>query len=126
MRALALDSFLDVHVDSRLPPGRRLPAPVESAAYFAVGELLANAAKHSGAREVRILLEHALDTLLRITVADDGHGGADPAAGTGLRGVRRRLGTFDGILALDSPRGGPTTATLEIPCVLSSPKTSSC
>ncbi|MET9963086.1 sensor domain-containing protein [Streptomyces sp. NPDC006326] len=126
VRALALDSFLDVHVDSRLPQGRRLPAPVESAAYFAVGELLANAAKHSGAREVRILLEHASDTLLRITVADDGHGGADPAGGSGLRGVQRRLGTFDGVLALHSPQGGPTTATLEIPCALSSPKTSSC
>ncbi|MEV0414180.1 sensor domain-containing protein [Streptomyces sp. NPDC050448] len=125
VRSLALDSFLDVHVDNRLPG--RLPAPVESAAYFAVNELLANAAKHSGARRVSVLLEHHEGALLRITVADDGRGGADDCAGgTGLRGVRRRLGTFDGILVLHSPQGGPTTVTMEIPCVLSSPKTSSC
>ncbi|WP_346175998.1 sensor histidine kinase [Streptomyces cuspidosporus] len=123
VRSLALDSFLDVHVEARLPG--RLPAAVESAAYFAVGELLANAAKHSGAREVRIALTHE-DARLRVTVTDDGRGGADPSRGTGLHGVRRRLGTFDGTLALHSPQGGPTTVTLEIPCVSSSPKTSSC
>ncbi|MEW2416562.1 sensor histidine kinase [Streptomyces sp. NPDC046866] len=122
VRSLALDSHLDVHVEAELP--HRLPAPVESAGYFAVAELLANAAKHSGAREVRIHLAHA-DGALRATVSDDGRGGADPARGSGLRGVRRRLGTFDGTLALHSPPGGPTTATLEIPCASSSPKTSS-
>lgn len=125
VRSLALDAFLDVDVVDRL--AGRLPAPVESAAYFAVNELLANAAKHSGAHGVSVLLEHVGGALLRITVADDGRGGADESAGgTGLRGVRRRLSTFDGILVLRSPRGGPTTVTLEIPCALSSPKTSSC
>ncbi len=122
VRALALDCFLDVHVESRLP--RHLPAPVASAAYFAVGEALANAAKHSGAREVVIVLTHG-SGLLRMTVTDDGRGGADPARGTGLTGVRQRLDTFDGTLSLHSPQGGPTTVTLEIPCALSSPKTSS-
>ncbi|MGW5343650.1 sensor histidine kinase [Streptomyces sp. NPDC004050] len=122
VRSLALDSFLDVHVEARLPG--RLQAPVETAAYFAVSEALTNAAKHSGAREVRIALAHG-DGLLRITVTDDGHGGADPSRGTGLAGVRQRLDTFDGTLALHSPRGGPTTVTMEIPCALSSPKTSS-
>ncbi|MGY0065259.1 ATP-binding protein (plasmid) [Streptomyces sp. LZ34] len=124
VRSLALDSFLDVHVEVHLPPGR-LPAPVESAAYFAVSELLANAAKHSGAQEVRISLTHEI-ARLHITVTDDGRGGADLSHGTGLRGVQRRLGTFDGTLALRSPPGGPTTVTLEIPCASSSPKTSSC
>ncbi|MFI8521155.1 sensor domain-containing protein [Streptomyces sp. NPDC085481] len=125
VRSLALDSFLDVCVEVRLPPGR-LPAAVESAAYFAVAELLTNAAKHSGAREVRIVLDHD-GAGLRVSVADDGRGGADPSrGGGGLLGVRRRLGTFDGTLALDSPPGGPTLATLEIPCASSSPKTSSC
>ncbi|MFH8369771.1 sensor histidine kinase [Streptomyces sp. NPDC018031] len=123
VRALALDSFLDVHVEARLPG--RLPAPVESAAYFAVSEALTNAAKHAGAREVRIALAHRED-LLRVTVTDDGRGGADPSRGTGLAGVRQRLDTFDGTLALHSPPGGPTTVTMEIPCALSSPKTSSC
>ncbi|MER6024932.1 sensor histidine kinase [Streptomyces sp. NPDC001851] len=123
VRSLALDSHLDVEVTaSPLPP--RLPAPVASAAYFAVSELLTNAAKHAGATRADIVLAHD-GTGLRITVTDNGHGGADPAAGTGLLGVRRRLDTFDGTLALHSPPGGPTTASLEIPCASSSPKTSS-
>ena len=121
VRSLALDSHLDVHVEAALPG--RLPAPVESAGYFAVAELLANAAKHSGAPEVRIRLSHT-DGVLRATVTDDGRGGADPD-GSGLRGVRRRLDPFDGTLVLHSPPGGPTTATLEIPCASSLPKTSS-
>jgi signal transduction histidine kinase len=70
--------------------------------------------------------------MLRIGVTDDGHGGADPAlkgggeAGGGLRGIERRLAAFDGVLAVSSPPGGPTAVTMEIPCALSSPKTSSC
>ncbi|MFG2119034.1 sensor histidine kinase [Streptomyces sp. NPDC048710] len=123
VRSLALDSHLDVDVAVHLPP-ERVPSPVESAAYFAVSELLTNAAKHAEATRVDIVLAHD-GTHLRVTVTDDGHGGADPSAGTGLLGVRRRLDTFDGTLALHSPPGGPTTATLEIPCASSSPKTSS-
>lgn len=122
VRSLALDSVLDVDVDVRLAD--RVAPPVESAAYFAVSELLTNAAKHSGAQHVGVVLEHS-DDILRIEITDDGHGGADPARGTGLLGVQRRLGVFDGTLALRSPRGGPTLVTLEIPCALSSPKTSS-
>ncbi|MFJ5923052.1 histidine kinase [Kitasatospora sp. NPDC092948] len=122
VRSLALDAFLDVEVDADLPG--RLPAAVEGAAYFAVAELLANAGKHSGGSTVRIRLRCA-DGLLRATVTDDGRGGADPARGSGLAGVRRRLAAFDGTLALVSPPGGPTTATLELPCASSSPKTSS-
>ncbi|MGY5077885.1 sensor histidine kinase [Streptomyces nigrescens] len=122
VRSLALDSFLDVHVETRLPG--KPPAPVESAAYFAVSEALANAAKHSGAREVGVALTYENGSL-RATVTDDGHGGADPSRGTGLAGVRQRLDTFDGTLDLHSPQGGPTTVTMEIPCALSSPKTSS-
>jgi signal transduction histidine kinase len=64
--------------------------------------------------------------MLRIEVADDGAGGADPAQGSGLRGVERRLGTFDGILAVSSPAGGPTMVVMEVPCALSLPKTFSC
>ena len=73
--------------------------------------------------EIRV--QHAAG-LLRIEVADDGIGGADPAQGTGLLGVERRLGTFDGILAVSSPPGGPTMIVMEVPCALSSPKTCSC
>jgi signal transduction histidine kinase len=123
VRALALDTALPVELDADLPG--RLTAPIESACYFAVAEALANAVKHSGARHVHVRIEHA-DDLLRIEVADDGVGGADPARGTGLRGVERRLGTFDGILAVSSPPGGPTMIAMEVPCRLLSPKTSSC
>jgi len=123
VRALALDTGAEVTVAGRLPG--RLPAPVESAAYFAVSELLANATRHGAAEGITVDIRHR-DGLLRVTVTDDGSGGADPSRGTGLRGIERRLGTFDGSLAIHSPRGGPTVATLELPCVLSSPKTSTC
>jgi signal transduction histidine kinase len=116
IRALALDSPLRIHADVDL--SGRLPAPIETACYFAVAELLTNAAKHSGARDARITAEHR-DGLLRIVVTDFGLGGAAAGAGTGLAGVERRLATFDGILAVSSPAGGPTIVVIEIPCALS-------
>jgi signal transduction histidine kinase len=122
VRALALDTPLHTETDIELPG--RLDAPIESACYFAVAEALTNAVKHSGARHVQIRMRHA-GGLLRIEVTDDGTGGADPAAGTGLAGLERRLGTFDGILAVSSPPGGPTLIVIEVPCALSSPKISS-
>jgi signal transduction histidine kinase len=63
------------------------------------------------------------DDRLRMQVGDDGHGGADPAGGTGLRGIERRLAAFDGTMTLSSPPGGPTIVTMELPCVSSSPRT---
>ena len=81
--------------------------------------------KHAEARQTWIDIRHT-DGVLRIGVTDDGHGGADPARGSGLRGIERRLAAFDGILAVSSPPGGPTSVTMEIPCAWSSPKTSSC
>jgi signal transduction histidine kinase len=122
IRALALDSPLHVETDIDLPG--RVPAPVETACYFAVAELLTNAAKHSGARDARIVASHS-SGLLRIEVTDFGLGGADPVRGSGLAGVEKRLASFDGILAVSSPAGGPTMVVLEVPCALSSPKTSS-
>jgi signal transduction histidine kinase len=122
IRALALDSGLRVEVAADLPG--RPPPPVESAAYFTVCELLANVAKHADTRQAWIDLRYERG-MLRVGVTDNGSGGADPAGGSGLRGIERRVAAFDGILALSSPVGGPTTATLEIPCALSSPKTSS-
>jgi signal transduction histidine kinase len=119
--ALTLDTPLRIHLASDLHG--RPPAPVESAAYFAVSELLANVSKHAEARETWIDIRHT-DGMLRIGVTDNGHGGADPARGTGLRGIERRLAAFDGILAISSPPGGPTAVTMEIPCELSLPKTS--
>jgi signal transduction histidine kinase len=122
VRALALDSALTVEVSADLPG--RAEAPVESAMYFAASELLTNVAKHAHASRAWIDL-HYVDGTLKLTVTDDGHGGADPADGTGLRGVERRIGTFDGLMTVTSPPGGPTVVALEMPCVLSSRKTSS-
>ena len=95
---------------------------IESAVYFAVAECLANVVRHSGAEHAWIRLSHA-DGVLSALVGDDGRGGADPQAGTGMLGVMRRLAAFDGTMRVSSPAGGPTVVTLEVPCVLSSPKT---
>ncbi len=117
VRALVLDTSLTAHVTVDLPV--RPDAPVESAAYFAISELLTNAVKHGGATEVWIDISHH-GTTLRVTVTDDGRGGADPGRGTGLQGIERRLAAFDGVLALNSPVGGPTTAVLELTRALDS------
>ncbi|WP_431044785.1 sensor histidine kinase [Streptomyces sp. P1-3] len=116
VRALALRMPLRVEVEVELPG--RAEEPVESAAYFAISEALANAAKHSGAERVWLDVTYA-DGSLRIAVTDDGRGGADITAGSGLRGLERRLGAFDGVLAVNSPVGGPTMVTMEIPCAFS-------
>jgi signal transduction histidine kinase len=123
IRALALDCPLRVMVTADVPD--RLDPTAESAAYFAVSEVLANAIKYAGAQSVSIDVQHT-GRRLRIIVVDDGRGGADPAKGSGLRGIERRLAIFDGVLIVDSPAGGPTTVTMELVCGLSSPKTTSC
>ena len=117
--ALTIGSALPVTLSDRLIG--RPPAPVESAVYFAIAECLANAGKHSQASRAWVQLDHR-DGVLTVMVGDDGRGGADPG-GSGLTGIARRLSAFDGTLAVSSPVGGPTTVTLEVPCALSSPKT---
>lgn len=114
VRALALRLPVPTEVTVELG-GRRADAPVESAAYFAVSEVVTNAVKHSGADRIWIDL-HRTDGVLRATVTDNGRGGARIGGGTGLAGIERRLGTFDGVLAVSSPVGGPTLVTVEIPC----------
>jgi len=120
LEALALDMAIPVRLVSTLPG--RPPAPVESAAYFAVAECLANIGKHAAADHAWIDLTHE-DGVLTAVVGDDGVGGADPSAGTGLLGVMRRLSAFDGRMTVSSPDRGPTLVTLEVPCDLSSPRT---
>jgi signal transduction histidine kinase len=115
IKALALDAPMPATVDIDLPG--RPPAPVESAVYFAVAEALANAVKHAQAHSVHIRIEHR-GGMLRVAVSDDGEGGADPADGTGLHGIERRLSSFDGVLAVSSPPGGPTIIAFEVPCGL--------
>ncbi|MFF3983452.1 sensor histidine kinase [Streptomyces sp. NPDC001797] len=119
VRALALRLPVPTEVTVELLG--RADAPVESAAYFAVSEVLTNAVKHSGADRIWVDLHHVPDGggMLRISVTDHGRGGAVVGAGSGLAGVERRLGTFDGVLAVSSPAGGPTMVTMEIPCALS-------
>jgi signal transduction histidine kinase len=93
----------------------RRPSPaIETIAYFCVAELLTNVTKHSGARHVRVEAgRHGKQ--LRLQVRDDGHGGARIGAGTGLTGLDERVRTVDGTLTVDSPPGGPTTITVELP-----------
>jgi len=122
VQAIALDMAVPVDVDVRLPG--RPPAPVESAVYFGVAECLANIGKHAEARNAWITLVHE-DGVLRAVVGDDGRGGADADAGTGMLGVMRRLAAFDGTMSVSSPAGGPTLVTLEVPCSLDSSSSSS-
>jgi signal transduction histidine kinase len=93
----------------------RLPAPVESAAYFVVAEALANAAKHARPAEIGVRISRHRD-LLVVEVIDDGVGGADPAKGSGLRGLADRVAAVDGRLTITSPPGGPTVIRAELPC----------
>ncbi|MFD8084132.1 sensor histidine kinase [Kitasatospora sp. NPDC059722] len=110
---------------------RERPAPaVERAVYFCAAELLTNVAKHSGAQAAE-LTAHAADGRIRLIVRDDGRGGAAlgtrpapgtgpgggtaPGGGTGLTGLAERLAAVDGVLRIDSPPGGPTVVTAELP-----------
>ncbi len=102
-----------VELDLDLPG--RLPAPVESTAYFTVTEALTNAAKHSGATAVTVH-GRVVDGRLVVQVTDDGRGGADPAAGAGLQGLADRVAILRGRLMVTSPTGGPTRLRLEVPC----------
>ncbi|MEO3922393.1 sensor domain-containing protein [Micromonosporaceae bacterium B7E4] len=120
VRALALSLPVPITVDAAL--SGRPDTPVESAAYFAVAETLTNMIRHSRARTGSVSLRHT-DGVLAMVVRDDGTGGADPASGTGLQGIERRLAAFDGTITLSSPPGGPTVITMEVPCALSSPRT---
>jgi signal transduction histidine kinase len=97
----------------------RAPAAVESAAYFVVAEALTNVVKHSGAQTVHLTISTRSDEMgptMIIEVVDDGRGGAEEAAGSGLSGIRRRVAAFEGTMTLRSPSGGPTELEVELPC----------
>jgi signal transduction histidine kinase len=94
-------------------PGRPVPA-IEGIAYFTVSELLQNISKHSGASRATVDLWQSGDRLM-IHVIDNGRGGASTAGGSGLAGLAERLDAVDGVLAVDSPAGGPTTVAAELP-----------
>ncbi|WP_328938584.1 sensor domain-containing protein [Streptomyces tauricus] len=112
LATLAADVALPVEVVTDVADR---PAPaVESIAYFCVAELLANAAKHSGAPRATVRVT-ARAGLLALTVRDEGRGGAAIGAGSGLTGLLTRVRTVDGTLTCDSPPGGPTVVTVELP-----------
>ncbi len=105
---------------SQVPAGlevsstERASPAIEAIAYFCAAELLANVAKHSGASRATVGVTDQ-DGRIVLTVTDDGSGGATPAPGGGLAGLLERVQTVDGRLAIDSPPGGPTTITIELP-----------
>ncbi|MEV4558219.1 histidine kinase [Kitasatospora sp. NPDC049285] len=104
-------------IDTALDVGElgTIPAAVEAVAYFTVAEALTNAAKHSRATRTAVRVARA-DDHLSIEVSDDGVGGADETRGTGLAGIRHRVLAFDGAVRIHSPRGGPTTIEVSLPC----------
>jgi len=112
LKALARRSAVPVELDLRT--GQRLPDHVEVAAYYAVSEALANVAKHARASAVHVELDTP-DATLRLAVRDDGIGGADPARGSGLTGLRDRIEAVGGTLDVTSPATGGTTLLIKIP-----------
>jgi signal transduction histidine kinase len=111
LKALARRSAVRVELDLR---AGRLSGPVEVAAYYAVSEALANAAKHAHASVVQVELD-ARDEIVRLAIRDDGIGGADPAQGSGLVGLSDRIEALGGTLEVTTPAGGGTSLLIEIP-----------
>ena len=112
LTSLAHRSPVPVHLD--LPALARLPEPVEITAYYVVCEALANAAKHANPSAVRVAAEPA-DGMLRLSVTDDGAGGADPARGSGLVGLRDRVEAIGGTLTVQSRPGEGTRLAAQLP-----------
>jgi signal transduction histidine kinase len=105
----AMPVSLDVVIAARPSPA------IEAIVYFSAAELLANATKHAGASRVTITVRATREGGVRLTVADDGAGGARATNSGGLAGLRERVGTVDGRLGIDSPAGGPTIVTIDLP-----------
>src|SRR5262249_28662443 len=106
----AVPVVLDVHLRGRASP------VTEIALYFSAADLLTNVARHAHASRIRLALREDAGAL-RLRVTDNGHGGARlDTTGTGLAGLARRAAALDGSLQVDSPPGGPTTITVELPC----------
>jgi signal transduction histidine kinase len=112
----ALAARAPLRVDVEAVPEERLSAPVEAAAYYVVAEAITNVAKYAQASSATVTIDRANGTAT-VTVSDDGVGGADPASGSGLRGLAARVEALNGRLDIDSPLGGGTRITAEIPLV---------
>ena len=112
LRTLARRSLVPVVLDVRLPGG--VAESVEVAAYYVVAETLTNTTKHAEASRIDVTVE-LRDGRLWVCVRDDGVGGADPARGSGLEGLKDRIEAFGGTMTLDSPSGGGTTLVAQLP-----------
>jgi signal transduction histidine kinase/uncharacterized protein YoaH (UPF0181 family) len=112
LKTLARRSPIPVELDLRAE--LRLPEPVEVAAYYVVSEALANTAKHAQASVIHVAVD-AEDSVLRVSIRDDGIGGADPRRGSGLLGLQDRAETIGGAVCLQSPAGGGTSLHLTLP-----------
>jgi signal transduction histidine kinase len=113
LRSLAARSPVPVELVGG--PGGRLPAAVETAAYFVVSEGLTNVAKYAQAGHATVRIER-VDGRLVLEVSDDGIGGARPGTGSGLNGLSDRVAALDGVLRVSSPAGGGTCLRAELPC----------
>jgi signal transduction histidine kinase len=112
LKTLARRSVVPVELE--LPAELRLPEAIEVAAYYVVSETMTNAAKHAHASVVHVAVE-VDDRLLRVSVRDDGRGGADPDAGSGLVGLKDRAEAMSGTLSLQSPPGAGTSLQVDLP-----------
>ena len=113
----ALDALVaraPIPVEVTMLPDERLAAPVEAAMYYVVAESITNVAKYAHASSASVSIAH-VNGAATVTVSDDGVGGADPASGSGLRGLAARVEALNGHLDVDSPRGGGTRIKAEIP-----------
>jgi signal transduction histidine kinase len=115
LSGLAARAPIPVVVEVDPAAGDKAVPVVDAIAYFVVAEALTNVAKHARASRAAVVVRR-LDGMLRVVVTDDGVGGADPNLGTGLRGLADRVSGVDGRLHVDSPSGGPTVLTVELPC----------
>jgi signal transduction histidine kinase len=112
LKGLARRSVVPVELDLRA--GRGLPERVEVAAYYVVSEALTNAAKYAHASLVHVAVD-VRDPMLQVAVRDDGDGGADPARGSGLLGLKDRVEAIGGTMWLQSPPGEGTSLEVELP-----------
>jgi signal transduction histidine kinase len=102
-----------VTVDLQLP--QRLPRKLESTLYYLINEAMTNIARHSGATTASVRGRYHADVLI-LDITDDGHGGVDPEAGTGVTGLADRVSALQGRMRVSSPVGGPTLLHVEVPC----------
>ncbi len=110
----ALRTRATVPVEIVEVPDERLPTTVEAASYYVVAEAITNVAKYAGAASATVRVQRS-DGSVTVTVSDDGAGGADPAEGSGLRGLAARVESLNGHVHVDSPPGQGTRITAEIP-----------